>query len=253
MFRFILIVALLVMVGCSGSGSDPTSTPTNTPTLLPSLTPTIAPSATPFPTLEPQPEVTVEPTDLIEIVVEGSEGAEVPPPINIQLPEGWDQIDGTQPVMDIQGLTAYPFTIYFGPVTGGRGVIVVMWGFSSITTGSPSAENFGQFNLGLDASRLLRLAIAVDCNVGNNPDNDTVFRIGELEAFGSNWAAVDCPEGQEDTKGWYAGTRQNGVNFAFYAFGEPIETMDGPARAELQAILDTVEFLEFIVQPGESE
>ncbi len=253
MFRIILVVAMPLMVGCGGSGSDPT--PTNTPTLLPSLTPTISPSATPFPTLTPsiQAEVRVEPTDLIEIVVEGSDGAEVPPPISIDLPEGWDRIDGTQPVMDIQGLTAYPFTIYFGPVTGGRGVIVVIWGFSSITSGNLNTENFGQFNLGLDASRLLRLALAIDCNIGNNPDNDTVFRVGDHEAYGSNWAAVDCPEGQEDTKGWYAGMRQKGINFAFYTFGEPIETMDGPARTELQAILDTVEFLELIDQPGESE
>lgn len=253
--RMILALLLFVIAGCSGSAAAPTPTPTITPTLLPSLTPTVQPSATPFPTFTPAPEITPEVTDeVIEIVLEGIEvdSDVLPAPIEVDLPDGWQQFDHIQPVQDVDGIfRAYPFTAYVGPVTGGQGFIIVIWGFASVTSGfGLSVDVPEHMNMGLDASRLLRLAIAIGCNVGNNPDNDTEFRIGDQIGNGSNWAAVDCPDGAVDTKGWYAGLRFAGFNYAFYAFAEPIEAMDGAARDELQAILDSVVFL---YELGESE
>ncbi|MEO8395709.1 MAG: hypothetical protein ABI700_22130, partial [Chloroflexota bacterium] len=65
---------------------------------------------------------------------------------------------------------------------------------------------------------------------------------GGLQAIGTQFAAVKCPQ-LPDTRGWFAGLRQFEINFVFYVYTDPIAAMDGSAPNELQAILDTVQFV----------
>jgi hypothetical protein len=67
------------------------------------------------------------------------------------------------------------------------------------------------------------------------------YRIGLLSAEGTQWSAVTCKSGLPDTRGWFAGVKEKGVNFVFYVFSDPITAMD-TSSGELQAILDTVRF-----------
>ena len=91
-----------------------------------------------------------------------------------------------------------------------------------------------------DGVRLLRSAvIESDCNIG--VDVRRTYRLGLLSAEGTQWSAVSCKSGLPDTRGWFAGVQDNGVNFVFYVFTDPITAMD-TSSGELQAILDTVRF-----------
>ena len=92
-----------------------------------------------------------------------------------------------------------------------------------------------------DGTRLLRLAIVeTGCNVGTDLRRN--YSVGGLQATGTQFAAVNCPQ-LPDTRGWFAGLRQFDVNFVFYVYTDPIGAMDGNAPNELQAILDTVQFV----------
>jgi len=81
--------------------------------------------------------------------------------------------------------------------------------------------------------------IETGCNIGT--DERREYSIGGLAAAGTQFAAVDCPA-LPDTRGWFAGLQQGGINYLFYAFTEPIDALDA-AAPELQAVLDTVRFL----------
>lgn len=204
------------------------------------------------PDAEATAEVTAEATEIIfevtpepafaEVVVEAAPGQGVPPPIDIVLPPDWIQVDDAIPLQDLDGLRVLPFTAYAGPVTGGDGFIILLWGFSSITVGSPGAENAGIVSIGLDGLRLLRLAVTdIGCVIGTDLELDREFPIGDRIAYGTYFQAVDCPE-SVDTRGWFAGLIYEGINMVFYAYTEPIEAMDGAAEDELQAILDSIVF-----------
>lgn len=191
--------------------------------------------------LTPQPEatgeVTPEATDII--TYDPLSGESVPPPIAIDLSEGWQAAYDALVLQDIDSLRTIPFALYQGPVTGGTGTIILLWGFPNLVIGNPVGGVI-QPDLWLDGTRLLRLAIVEQgCNVGT--DLRRVYRVGTLEAIGTQFAAVDCPE-LPNTRGWFAGVRQFNANFIFYVFTEPIEAMD-TAEDELQAILDSVVFL----------
>lgn len=247
----VVILLALILTACGGNGDSPTVTPLPTipPTLVATSTPTEESPLTPIGE-ESTPELmafTATPEGIVQqIVVEAAEGQEVPPPINVVLPAGWTQINSTIAFPDIGSImSVLPFTLFRGPVTGGQGYIIVLWGFSSIAPGSPRSERYGQFNLGVDGRRLLQLAVTdIGCVVGGitDPDYDREFRIGELIGEGTYWSAVQCPE-SVDTRGWFAGVHHLGINYVFYMYTEPIEAMDGPAEAELQTILDTIDFL----------
>ncbi|GAB1421369.1 hypothetical protein MASR2M15_15290 [Anaerolineales bacterium] len=185
--------------------------------------------------IEITPEVTPEVLQLDMLVGTGLE-----PPFELTLPDDWGFAHDTLLVDDIGELRPIPFSIYSGDVTGGQGFIVVLWGFPSVTNANPFSADYAVPNLWIDGLRLLRLVILeAECNIGTDLQRD--YTIGGLEAVGTKFAAVDCPE-LEDTRGWFAGLAVDEMNFSFYMYTEPIQAMDGPADKELQAILDTVSF-----------
>lgn len=179
---------------------------------------------------------TAEPVVTIEPLLDGA----IQPPITLDLPDGWQTGYATLLLEDFDGPRGVPVAIYSGPVTGGVGTIVLLWGFPNIV--SPRAGNEPlQTDLYLDGLRLLRMAVLeADCNIGTDLRRDD--SVGGLAAVGSTFAAVDCPE-LPDARGWFAGLRQDGLNYVFYTYTEPIAAMDGPAEAELRALLDSVAFL----------
>ncbi|MEM6527950.1 MAG: thioredoxin domain-containing protein [Chloroflexota bacterium] len=172
-------------------------------------------------------------------------------PIEIALPEGWTQsMSDTLLLRDIDAVRAVPFTLWKGPVDGGTGNIVLLWGFPNITTGNPFEAQAGIAtptpNLRVDGLRLLRLAVVEQgCNVGTDLERN--YQIGEFTGVGTEWSAVDCPELQ-DTRGWFVGTRQFNLNYLFYAYIEPIDPAgitesERTARRQIQTILETIRFL----------
>jgi hypothetical protein len=193
--------------------------------------------------VQAQAAATPEATPIEVVTLEPLMGERVPPPFTIALPPGWLSGFDTLVFGDIDAIRNVPFALYQGPVTGGTGTIVVLWGFPNLIVGAADAVITGapvSPDLYADGSRLLRLAVVEEgCNIGT--DLRRTYPIGTLEAAGTQWAAVDCPE-LPDTRGWFAGVQQYGLNFIFYAYAEPIEAMEA-ADAELQAILDSVEFV----------
>ncbi len=178
-------------------------------------------------------------------------GQDVPTPIEIALPEDWVvSVDDAILVQDVDALRTIPLTLYRGPVPGGTGYIAMYWGFPSLVAGNPMAAQVGaptpEPNLFTDGLRLLRLSVVeAGCNVGTGPERSYNFAEGRT-GRGASWSAVDCPE-LPDTRGWFVSTTQDGLNFLFYAYLDPIDPQ-GPtpeeetARVILQSILDSVRF-----------
>jgi hypothetical protein len=167
-------------------------------------------------------------------------GDNIAPPITIDLPQGWQHAYDAIVLQDIDGVRPIPFALYTGPVTGGMGSIVLLWGFPNLVVGA-AAGGVIQPDIWTDATRLLRLAIVeTGCNVGTDLRRN--YSVGGLQAIGTQFAAVGCPQ-LPDTRGWFAGLRPFNVNFVFYVYTDPIGAMDGSAPDELQAILDTVQFI----------
>jgi protein-disulfide isomerase len=194
--------------------------------------------ATPEATAEGTPDP--ESTEPVVVTLEPLLGEAVTPPLIIGLPPDWVYGYDTLLLQDVDAIRNMPIAVYTGPVTGGTGTLVLIWGFPNLI---PSLNDAGiaEPNLWADGLRLLRLAvIEQECNIGTDLRRD--FSIGGLAAVGTTFAAVDCPE-LADTRGWFAGVQQFGLNFVFYAFAEPISAMDGSAPDELQRILDTVRFV----------
>lgn len=213
--------------------------PTPTLTLVPSSTPTPPATATPAATATPED---TEPTPIaLELTPLAGQGSA--PPLTLDFPPGWAYGYDTLALVDIDNtLRAVPLAIYQGPVTGGTGTIVLLWGFPNFLTGSPltlPGTPTPAPNLWSDGLRLFRLTLVDEgCNPGT--DLERPYSIGGLAATGTQFAIVDCPE-SPDTRGWFAGLQVNGLNFVFYVYTEPISAMD-TARAELQAILDSAVF-----------
>ncbi len=187
-------------------------------------------------------ETTPETTDEA-VVLPPTMNEQVPPPLIIGLPSGWETGYDNLVLQDVDAIRTIPFAVYQGPITGGTGTIVLLWSFPNLlrtdglqTTITPEMLREG---LWLDGLRLLRLAIVENgCNVGTDLRRE--YSVGRMAAEGTQFAAVDCPE-LPDTRGWFAGLRQFNLNFVFYVYTEPIEAMD-TAQDELQTILDTVLF-----------
>jgi hypothetical protein len=165
-------------------------------------------------------------------------GESFPPPLTLDLPDGWAQGDDTLLLDDVAGVRAIPFTLYTGPVEGGTGNIVLLWRFPNVSL-NPLATTPEAPDLYADGLRLLRLAIVEPgCNVGTDIRRE--YPIGGMTAIGTGFSAVDCPQ-LPDTRGWFAGLRWNNINYIFYMYTDPIEAMD-MARDDLQAILDSMRF-----------
>jgi protein-disulfide isomerase len=179
------------------------------------------------------------------IVLEPLVGEPIPPPLTLQLPDGWGFAYDVLRLEDIDGIRTIPFAVYQGEVTGGIGTIVLLWGFPQLVSTNPQVSSATEPNIWADALRLLRLAIIEDgCNIGT--DLRRAYSIGGLAAVGTEFAAVDCPQ-LPDTRGWFAGLLHENLNFVFFVFTDPIDAIDS-AESELQAILDTVQFrpIEFV-------
>lgn len=261
--RLLIIPFLLVLAACI---SAPDPTPTSPPPAT--QTATLVPTSTAFLTAAPTTALTPDSTDE---TAAGTEEAvlssplvpiDLVAPLRIDLPEGWlvgsavvpDEVGGgfagTALYMEDEGLDGspfLPFTIYKGPVSGGNGYITVVWGFRNITTATPLSEQGAQVYLRGDGIRLLNLAvIEAGCTVGYDVDRE--FMVGNVVTIGTYFAAEDCPAPEigaprpPNVRGWFAVTQQSNINFAFYAYTEPAEAMEGEALNELQAILDTVVF-----------
>lgn len=225
-----LLLLLALLAGCA-----PAAAPTLTPTLLPSLTPSPVPTETPVPT-EATPESTPEPTP-IPLQLTPLAGFGTAPPLTMNFPDGWVYAYDTYALADVDALRAVPIAYYEGPVTGGTGKMVILWGFPNLT--DPFPDRSGTPNLWADGLRLFRLAmVEPGCNSGT--DVQRTYRIGNQSAVGTQFSIIDCPE-SPDTRGWFAGTQVNGLNFVFFVYAEPITIMD-TADEELQAILDTAVF-----------
>ena len=112
---------------------------------------------------------------------------------------------------------------------------------ASAASGSGAVPSNVEPDIWTDGTRLLRLAIVeTGCNVGTDLRRN--YSVGGLQAVGTQFAAVGCPQ-LPDTRGWFAALRQFNANFVFYVYTDPISAMDGSTPDELQAILDTVQFV----------
>lgn len=230
----ILTITLLVILAACGKPA-PTAVPgTPKPTLVPSATllPTIQNSPTDEPTLTPSETP-------IPATYETHFGEAVPPPISITLPAGW-QSGSDAIILPSDQYRSVPIAVYRGPVTGGTGTIVLLWGFPNMAVNPfDSDQNALKQVLWGDGLRLLRLAVLEQgCNVGTDLQRD--FPIGDLVGSGTGFSAVSCPE-LPDTRGWFVAVQVNRINFAFFVYAEPIKAMD-TAQDELQAILNSVRF-----------
>lgn len=173
------------------------------------------------------------------IIIDPLLGEPVDPPLIIGLPADWVFGRDVFLLQDVDAFRGIPIVVYRGPVTGGTGTIVLLWGFPNLVGGDALGGETA-VDLFFDGLRLLRLAvIETGCNIGT--DERREYSIGGLAATGTQFAAVDCPA-LPDTRGWFAGLQQGGINYLFYAFTEPIDALEA-AAPELQAVLDTVRFL----------
>jgi hypothetical protein len=126
---------------------------------------------------------------------------------------------------------------------------VLLWGYSSLTSGLPAG---GERSIFADSLRMLRLVVFSPlCNVGTNPTPQT-YTIGNVEATGTTINVINCPDAP-DTRGWFAGVVEEGINLSFYMYADPIMPAGHPAERELQQILNTVEFVvdERAISPDE--
>jgi hypothetical protein len=178
----------------------------------------------------------------------------VPPPLTIQLPKDWRSYYQIVPTRAPLIQANMNMAVYRGPVKGGTGVIILLWGFPSLgppptmaglqspltqIPGTPGPD-LRQQMLWADGSRLLQGTIVdITCNVGNSGQR-TDFSIGGQPAVGQYFSSSQC-QGEPDTIGWFAGVHRFGGNFLFYMFVEPVEAYN-VGRADLQMVLDTVVF-----------
>ncbi len=267
----LLLTAAFLFAACGGA---PQPTAVAQSTLVPSLTATegsdiqaavdatltamvtqqaLSTLDTPQPNVTFVPDFTLTPTEApLVITLPPTTGDKVPPPMEITLPEGWQMGYDAQVLADVEPnkFRVIPVAVYSGPITGGTGSIIVYWGFPNLVT--PTTDVMAAAAMGMtaqatvepdlwsDGVRLLRSAvIETDCNIGVDVRRN--YRVGLLSAEGTQWSAVSCKSGLPDTRGWFAGVQDNGVNFLFYVFTDPITAMDS-SSGELQAILDTVRF-----------
>jgi hypothetical protein len=174
------------------------------------------------------------------------------PPLDIKLPPNWKYGYQLVPIRDQFVQASMNMAVYQGPVTGGQGTIIVLWGFPSLAPpptlsgaqlltnapGTPAPDLQAQA-IWADGLRLLQgTVLDLTCNVGHF--GQRTLTIGGQQAIGEYFAASQC-QGEPDTAGWFAGLRQGGGNFLFYAYIDPVQAYN-QGRPEVQQILDTVVF-----------
>ncbi len=243
-----LILLIALFVGGCAPAPTPTLTPVPTETATPPPPPTLPPTPTSppptiartaLPTLTPTGEAAAPPTPYAtrQQVEEG-----VAPPLDITLPEGWQYGYGVLPIRD--ALTGgVPVAIYTGPLPDlpeATGSVVILWNFPSISASATP-------DLWADGLRFLRGALLdPSCNIGT--DLTRSFSVGPHDAaVGTYFQAVGC-QGEADTAGWFAGVQEQGGNYVFYAYVEPIAQYNA-AIPTLQAILESVVFHNLAAAP----
>lgn len=172
------------------------------------------------------------------------------PPFEMTLPEGWqlvlrDTFTYQDLVLDGDGqLETLPIDVYYGPVSNeGEGWIVMLWGYDSLVPFEPNLTESEYYERAawLNGLRMLQFVVFDSrCNIGTAPQRD--YSIGVLPAIGTTFSAVDCPGEQPDTRGWFAALNIDNLNFAFFAYADPIQPAGSIVEFELQAIIDTVVF-----------
>lgn len=176
-------------------------------------------------------------------------GMRTRPPFEIDLPEDWqlalrDTFAYRDIIEDGDGtLETVPIDVYTGPLSNGaQGWIVMLWGYDSVAPFSPMQPQGDPVRTAwLDGLRLLQFVVFdVRCNFGTAPQRE--YSVGGLPAVGTTFSAVDCPEASPDTRGWFALLEVDGLDFAFYAYADPIQPAESSFEFELQDILDTVVF-----------
>jgi len=221
----------------------PTSSPTAVPTLAPSIEPpTLTPISPPIATDSRIP-VTLNPAIVTDLEA----------PIRIEIPDGWKSASDALLIPGAEGMSAVPFSLYQGSVTGGTGTIVLLWAFESVVPVSPTGSLLSGVNLFSDGLRLLLFTI-IEAECEFVYDEARTFTVGGLQGEGTYFVADDCPDDLPSIRGWFWAANIEGLNFAFYAYTEPKEALEGSALEELQAILDTVEFdLSLLPTPAPTE
>jgi len=205
----------------------------------------VIPSRVPNPTLPPtatseadaiEPSITP-----VRVTVEPLTGEQIPPPLTIDIPDDWQNWYNTLVYNNVENeLTSTRFATFFGPVEGGTGSIVVLWGFSSTATIDRTTGEMNIINFYTQGLRLFSLLIAeIDCNTSFGDEQQ--FNIGTYSAIGASITAIDCPE-YPNLAGWFAGFQVDGVNFLFYVYTEPDEALTTETIDTLQEMLNGVQF-----------
>lgn len=255
-----LLMCLILAAACAGPSATPEVQPDPTLTPVPTITPLVRPTLPP--TFTPAPASPAPPATETAVLISPLTGLAIEAPVDLELPAGWRSGYDTLVYSDLGELSYVPLGLFTGPVTGGEATIVLLWNFRSVTGGNPvlPPELQPEPSLWLDGLRLLRLlVIEPQCNIGTGPES--TYRVGGRAAVGTQFAAVDCQDNTlagtltplptndpndplylPDTRGWFAALEVDAIYFAFYVYADPISAMDGPAQAELQAILDSVQF-----------
>ena len=212
--------------------------------LAQTATPTAPPDAVATVPGEAQPDATEAVRELDPLL-----NLLIAPPLAIDLPDGWQFGYDTIIYEDVDGrVENAQVALYTGPIDGqdttgnpitAQGWIVLVWGYDSVT--NPFSVQTDMGSPWLDGQRILRLLLfSNECVLGLAPQRP--YTINEIEATGTQFSAVQCPEGEPDTRGWFAAAQIDGVNFAFYMYADPLQPPDSGFEFALQAILDTVEF-----------
>lgn len=197
---------------------EPTATPTEAITSTPTLTVTPGPSPTitPHPdgAIFPQPPPTLTPAPAVNqpVILEGE-----PPPLQITIPENWDQEHAFVPVGSNFAEGNLAISVYEGPISDDlTGTIWIVWGFPAVTE-----DPFGdQLDMWSSAIQILRGVMFRGCNIGL--DEQQEYPIGDAVGTGSIFSAVSCEEG-EDIAGYFAGVEQQGGTYAFFMGVQPVD------------------------------
>lgn len=254
----------------------PTITSTRTP--LPTLTPdsgkapSIPASASPSPTIgaaiSAASTVSAAPSATSALLVVASPNIDatlhatfvptvsaVPPPLTLKLPDGWKSTYTVILPRDQLSEQLMNVAAYAGPVADkGTGFIFIFWNFPSITPLNPgatplSAEELSRQMILSDGFRLLRgTVVDISCQVGVYAD---VFKLGGTPVTGQRFQTVGCQDGTPDNAGWYVGAFPNNRELLIYAYVEPVSAYNS-GRADLQHILDTVQFSVSAATPATS-
>jgi hypothetical protein len=280
MCRVFGVLCLLWIAACAPTPVAPPPSFSPVPTLVDSPTPdpaaliatltALAPTATAPATWTPAAGITLTSTQTpVVITIQPLTGQQIEPPLDITLPQGWQTVGyDVLLLQDMGELRPVPLAVWRGPVTGGTGTLVLLWGFPNAINPLPddgtalpvALDPFtGQLvvppnatpivDLWSDGLRLLRAAVLEEgCNIST--DLRRPYTVGGKAGTGTIFSAIGCPDpALLPTRGFFAGVQEKELNFIFYAYFEGAAVMDNvnldayyQASEEAQAIIAGVRF-----------